>query len=331
MKRILLEFLGCPYCHVDFECNIQQLQNDEIIEGELLCQDCQRKYPIINAIPRILPDTLLAEVAETSKCFSYEWHKYPRVQPFHEDEFLDYIYPATRNFFKDKVVLDAGCGNGRHVYFASKFGAKQVIGVEVSSAVEVAYQNIKALPNAHVIQADVYNLPFRKKFDFIYSIGVLHHLPNPKTGFNALLKQLKRNCKIFVWVYAKEGNEWIEKFVSPVRKLITSKLPKTFLFAISGMIAAGLYCATMFIYKPINEIAVLRFLKPCLFYNSYLYQQAKYPFSYLHLNIFDHLVAPIAYYLNKSELKNWFDAAELQNVSIVSRNNNSWRGWGQKG
>lgn len=330
MKKILLDFLGCPYCQVGFECDIQKIWNNEIIEGELLCQNCQRKYLIINVIPRILPNRLPDEIIRTSRCFDYEWHKYPRIYAFHEGEFLDYIYPLTTDFFKNKIALDVGCGNGRHVYFSSKFGAKQVIGVEISSAVEVAYQNIKHLPNAHIIQADIYNLPFRKKFDYIYSLGVLHHLPDPELGFNCLLKHLKERGEISVWVYAQEGNEWIQKFVSPLRKSIINKLSKTILFNISRTIAGIIYFLIMFIYKPINKIILLKFLRPFLFYNSYFYQQSKYPFHYLHHNIFDHLAAPITYYINKAELIGWFNKAKLKEIEISYRNENSWRGHAEK-
>jgi hypothetical protein len=59
-----------------------------------------------------------------------------------------------------------------------------------------------------------------------YSIGVIHHLPVPKSGFLALCSHVKPGGRVAAWVYGKEGNLWIEKLVDPIRKNITSRLPR---------------------------------------------------------------------------------------------------------
>ena len=105
----------------------------------------------------------------------------------------DWIWPIEPAFFKDKLVLDAGCGIGRHAFFAAAYGAKEVIGIDLSDAVDTAFENVGHLPNAHIVQADIYDPPFRRAtaggdFDFIYSIGVLHHLPDPESGLRSLVR-----------------------------------------------------------------------------------------------------------------------------------------------
>jgi 2-polyprenyl-3-methyl-5-hydroxy-6-metoxy-1,4-benzoquinol methylase len=55
--------------------------------------------------------------------------------------------------------------------------------VDFSRAVEVAHQNIKHLETAAVVRADLLQLPFRAgTFDFVYCLGVLHHLSQPAQG-----------------------------------------------------------------------------------------------------------------------------------------------------
>jgi len=54
---------------------------------------------------------------------------------------------------------------------------------DLSEAVETAHEVLAGLPNAHVVQGDIHHPPFRLgaaggEFDFVYSIGVLHHLPD---------------------------------------------------------------------------------------------------------------------------------------------------------
>ena len=51
--------------------------------------------------------------------------------------YRDSIY-QNKHLFKDKVVLDVGCGTGILSMFAAKAGAKHVIGVDMSSIIQKA-------------------------------------------------------------------------------------------------------------------------------------------------------------------------------------------------
>jgi hypothetical protein len=80
----------------------------------------------------------------------------------------------------------------------------EVLGVDLSLAVEVAQENLRHLPNCHFIQADVLNLPFLSStFDFIYSIGVLHHTPSTRKSFLGLVPTLKPSGVVAIWVYPR--------------------------------------------------------------------------------------------------------------------------------
>jgi hypothetical protein len=46
--------------------------------------------------------------------------------------------------------------------------------------------------------------------------------------------------------------------------------------------------------------------------------------------VFDHLVAPVAFYLSRQEFEAWFQHSGLSNVQISWRNQNSWRGFGRR-
>ena len=61
MKRKLIEILACP---MDKHHPLQLLvfeEKDEIVEGLMICSECNRYYPIIEEIPRMLPDDLRSE------------------------------------------------------------------------------------------------------------------------------------------------------------------------------------------------------------------------------------------------------------------------------
>jgi len=118
-----------------------------------------------------------------------------------EENFQDYVYPLTPEFFAGKLGLDAGCGFGRHLHYATRYGA-EVVGLDLSEAVLAAYRNNRESSRAHVVQGDIYRPPFaRGTFDFIYSIGVLHHLPDPQGGFCALAPYIKPEGTLFAWIY----------------------------------------------------------------------------------------------------------------------------------
>jgi len=320
MKRELLDFLVCPICQQEFELRESLREAMEILEGSLICKRCGKEYFIVGGIPRLITGL---EEKSTAERFGYEWKEFPKLSSAYEIQFLDWISPVDKNFFRDKVILDAGCGKGRHVYLASHFGARTVVGIDASKAIEVAYANTRDLPNVHLIQADIYHPPLRRAFDYIYSIGVLHHLSKPEGGFKALSGLLKAGGTMSVWVYGREGNEWIICFVNPFRRFLTSKMPLPVLKKISLLLALFVYALCKSLYKPVN--LHFKSLRSFLFYNEYLFYISQFDFREIYSIVFDHLLAPVAYYLSKDEVLRWFEKYHFGRMIISWHNKNSWR------
>jgi SAM-dependent methyltransferase len=325
LKLALLSLLACPTCRHDFDIVSEKVDVSEVIEGNLVCRDCNSTFPIIRGVPRFLAQSLTNDQKATADAFGYEWTHYSKLTDADKREFLGWISPLTPADFEDRVVLDAGCGKGRHIFLAAQFGARTVVGVDLSNAVEAAYQNTRELPNVHVIQADISKLPFLNPFDLAYSVGVLHHLPVPKDGFLALSKHVRPGGRISAWVYGKEGNLWIEKLVDPVRKNVTSKLPRFATRCLSFFPAVTLYAALKLLYRPAKTRAWLKSLLP---YSDYLCSISDYSFVENFWNVFDQLVAPTAFYHSHEEIVDWFRTANTEEVEISRHNSNSWRGTG---
>jgi uncharacterized protein YbaR (Trm112 family)/SAM-dependent methyltransferase len=364
MRYRLLDILACPYCkgRLKVDVFLKSKNNfklkgydEEIEEGILKCR-CGRVYPIIKAVPRILPEELMKELLndysgfferykekfgelkaekktriakdkiKVARSFGYEWKNFSKLYKEYEKQFLGWIYPVKHDFFKGKLVMDAGCGTGRHIYYAARYGA-EIVGFDLGEAVDVAYQNTKQFPKAHVVQADIYHLPFKKKeFDYVYCIGVLHHLPKPKEGFRNLLGYIKKGGHISAWVYGREGN-YLLRIIDPLRKHIISKLPLEIVDGMAFLMMLILHPVFKLVYKPLNSSRFFRPITKFLPQNSFFYYLSGFSFRQNHSILFDQLLAPIANYYKKEEFEEWFKVREIGEVMITWRNRNSWRGF----
>ena len=307
---------------------MSRTEDAEIIEGDLRCAACESSFPITRGIPRFAePGAVESDKQATAENFGWQWTHFTEEDERYAEQLLGWIAPVTPEFFRDKVVLEGGCGKGRHTQLAAEWGASEVIGVDLSSAVETAFAATRSLPNAHVIQADIYRLPLARKFDYAFSVGVLHHLPDPRQGFFSLASKVKPGGHVSAWIYGAENNEWIVSFVNPVREKITSRIDQRALLQLSKIPAAGMYLATKLIYGPLTRRGST--LGQYLFYNDYLSAIAPFGWREQHLIVFDHLVAPTAFYIPREEFESWWRELGATDVSVTWHNKNSWRGFGK--
>ncbi len=334
MKPRLTELLACPVCAGDLSLEAAGIKpgSDEVLEGKLDCGSCGKSYEIRRGVPRLLPPQLTVEEEKTAAAFGWQWQQFVEMHDQYEAQFLDWIHPLRPDYFRDKVVLDAGCGIGRHTYHAARYGAREVVGMDLSAAVETAYANAGSLPNVHIVQGDIYNPPFKRSatggpFDFVYSIGVLHHLPDPEAGFRSLVRFLQRDGAIFAWVYGYENNAVVHRFINPLRTTFTSRLPPPALQAVAWPLSIVLHAVVKGIYRPLRRTPLFRALPS----REYLYSLSAFGFRQNYNIVFDHLVAPVAFYLKREEFEEWFRRSALEDVRISWRNENSWRGFGRLG
>jgi SAM-dependent methyltransferase len=331
MKHRLLEYLACPSCGGEIGLfSVARSEGDEIMDGELACAACVRHFAIVRGVPRFADlDQLEAEKAATAANFGWQWQHFTQEDERYAEQFLGWIAPVKPDFFKGKVVLEGGCGKGRHTQLAARWGAREVIGVDLSAAVESAFAQTRSLENAHIVQADIYHLPFRKIFDYAFSIGVLHHLPDPRAGFVSLASKVRDGGHLSAWVYGAENNEWITRWINPLRERVTSRISRRALLHLSKLPTAAVYTATKLIYGPLNRRPGGTALARHLFYNDYLSAISDFGWREQHTIVFDHLVAPTAFYITRAEFDEWWKAIGATGVVKGWHNKNSWRGWGR--
>ena len=188
--------------------------------SELVCSVCGKKYPQINGVVRFV------EEQQYAGSFGFQWHVHARTQlDSNESNRSERAFRRRTGFRPEdlagKLVLDVGCGMGRFADVATRWGAR-VVGVDLSLAAEVAARNL-AGREATIFQADVFHLPFApESFDFIYSIGVLHHTPDCERAFKMLPGLLKPGGRIAIWLYSGY-NAWYR--MSDIYRKVTRHMP----------------------------------------------------------------------------------------------------------
>jgi SAM-dependent methyltransferase len=324
VRREAVDLLQCPACAGDLLLNINEAEGLHVIAGRLDCASCAGRYPIVNGVPRFV-SSLAPAVRSTARNFGAQWQVFDDLGDHHDAQFRDWIAPVTPDFFPGLVVLELGCGKGRHSRLAAQWGAAAVVAIDVSDSVDVAFRHTRDLPNVHVVQADINRLPLRRVFDYAFSIGVLHHLEDPAAGFRALVGPVRPGGAMSCWVYGRENNGWIVHAVDPLRRLVFSRLPSRVLFALALLPAAVLFVVLRLVYRPLARSP----LGARLFYADYLRYIASFPFREVHTIVHDHLTAPTAFYIRRAELVRWCNDAGLEDVVIGWHNRNSWRGFGR--
>ena len=292
-----------------------------MLEGTLGCAACGASFPVRGGIPRFLPDALSAGERATSRAFGAQWKMLSELSGVSRAEFQSYLDPLPASELQGLAVLDAGCGMGKFSFAAVEAGARTVVAVDLSDAVEVAYANLRTLPNAHVVQGSIAQLPFRVgAFDFAFSIGVLHHTPEPEKSFQRLVPLLRPAGRLFVWLYAFEGNEFFVRWLDPLRAAVFSRLPSWLNRAVATAMALPLWAVIRLVYAPLGQRTVALGLP----YAEYFLYFSRLGLRTFWGTVYDKLVPPISFYLTRDEVRRWLADAGLTELSLRHRNGNSW-------
>lgn len=302
MRESLLALIQCPGCASSLRLQADISSDAEIQEGKLSCDECGSVVPIRNGIPRFVASD------DYASAFGYEWTRCARVQldsatgiPESRNK-LQAAFTFPLDELSGKVVLDAGCGTGRFAEVALEEGA-EVVCVDMSRAIDVAYANLRHFERAHFIQADLFSLPLRSAFDVVFSLGVLHHTPDPPAVFARVASLLAPDGVISVRVYAAYNKAYIN--VTEFYRRFTKRMSRSLLFKLC-------YLAIPLYY--LNKVPVLG-----PFVTRLLMPVSINPPTHMWrvCNTFDLYSPQYQFFYNHAQVNDWFLEAGLERIRVV--------------
>jgi SAM-dependent methyltransferase len=149
-------------------------------------------------------------LARTIADFGEQWTLYPDTGGFFSSSalFNDFLDPLlTVRDVVGRRVADIGAGTGRFVNVLAAAGAAHVVAVEPSEAIRVLRDNTQRFRD-RITYLDVTGdrLPASGDLDYVFAIGVLHHIPDPDPVVAAAFRALRPGGTIAIWLYGREGN-----------------------------------------------------------------------------------------------------------------------------
>jgi SAM-dependent methyltransferase len=157
-----------------------------------------KKYPVINDIPRLLPES-----DNYANAFGEQWLKWPKTQldsfsgtSISRNRLTRCLKPVGMELIYKAIgsvdVLEVGCGAGRFTEALLDFPTVRLTSLDFSSAVEANQLNFPQDTRHRVVQADIMQPPFEpQQFDMVVCLGVIQHTPVPESTIAKLFEQVK--------------------------------------------------------------------------------------------------------------------------------------------
>lgn len=258
----------------------------------------------------------------TAQAFASSWNNLPGGSVYTEAQVRDWFDPIQPADVKGRSILELGCGNGSLFVHVLNWGPSYAEGVDLGDSVVSARANAGLSQNTNwqIRQGDL--VQYRSAgFDIVYSIGVLHHLKNPRAGFQSVLENVKPGGRFHCWVYGKEGNWPVRLLVEPLRRVV-SRLP----WWVTKYLVATPLAVPFFFYGLLFRFTPGAKFHQWLPLGLYMRWISQREFAFFRHVAFDQLVTPQTTFLDRATLEGWLRSdPRIREGYLLARNGNSWK------
>lgn len=267
----------------------------------------------------------------TVKSFGEEWKSFHQFKEEEikriGDSYFDIVSPAMTG--KDKIAADFGCGTGRWTkYFANRVGA--IAAIDPSEAIFTASKLLADTPNAHLYKASIDNLPFTDNyFDFGFSLGVLHHIPDTAKAMESCVKKVKPGGHFLVYLYYSLDNRPVAFkmifWLSNIIRRVVSKLPGKLKRFVCDILAVILYMPFVLLSRFLKVLGVPKKVRSRIPLN--IYEDAS--FYIIRNDSLDRFGTPLEQRFSRAEIISMMEKAGLRDI-VCSENAPYWHVVGRK-
>ena len=256
----------------------------------------------------------------TIEDFGEQWTAYPANTGYYasgdhlRDLFAGLLDPGD---VRDARVAEIGSGTGRLVRVLLEFGVAEITALEPSDAFNILQKSYASNPAVTCVRATGDLLPAHA-FDYVFAIGVIHHIPEPDPVLRAAYNALRAGGRIAVWLYGREGNRGYLALASCLRAF-TTRIPHALLVALCWILWVPAY-----IYMLGCRVVPL----PMRGYLTRVW--CRLTPRQKHLAIYDQLNPAYAKYYMHDEASALLERAGFQDIKLDHRHGYSWAVVGTK-
>jgi 2-polyprenyl-3-methyl-5-hydroxy-6-metoxy-1,4-benzoquinol methylase len=297
LREFCEDLLVCPFC----KGPLQRQPN------HYRCPECLTTYDVKNGIPRFLT-SLSDQEQQIKSCFNLEHARFLNSRHLHFTPHLVEQWltetQLPREYFQDKLVLDAGCGTGRWTHAVASLGAKTVAVDLTEEGAEITRQATERMANVAVLQANILNLPLpEESFDFVFSWGVLHHTANTREALGRLVPLVRKGGQLFIMVY--ERHNPIKFACTAMLRRILQRYPEETRYR---------FCRYLIIKNPILHLL----LKHILISGTSYKVIDPLEISTKQLGLYDAYSPALNHLHTAHEVQSWFRDYQFQQIVLTS-------------
>lgn len=268
---------------------------------------------------------------ETVESFGKEW------ESFHDfdlkelkklgDQYFDILTPEMVNL--TTKAIDFGCGSGRFTkYIHEKVG--EIAAIDPSAAIFSASNLLKGAANVKLFKASIDNLPFQDNyFDFGFSLGVLHHIPDTAKAMKDCVSKIKPGGYFLVYLYYNLDNRGVGfKMLYGLSNLFRKgicRLPSKAKRVVCDILAVIFYMPFILFSRVLRFLGVKKKYREKIPLNIYEDKS----FYIIRNDSLDRFGTPLEQRFSKSEIKEMMEKSGLSNIQF-SEQMPYWHAIGRK-